>query len=225
MRSGPFHDDDKAELEQVIVMAKVVDPIERKGGMRLNASMKNEVLEKAMTHGFDKRKAALLKEELQLSKLFYLKAFGAAAIKHAQAIEHTPFVNVNRDHYGKKLAKDATVSSRWNVGGQTVDVAINPEHPRDAFSGYWKQPYTIKDETLVERCRTWQADKEKYKADYAKTAATLTGMLGRITTYPSLEKNWPAGVKFYQHLPKAYPFRHQVPAILIDELNASLGLA
>lgn len=215
--------EDTGELEQVIVMAHVVDPIDRKGGMRLNMAMKTEVIDKAMAHGFDKRKAALAKEEVALSRLFYNKAFGAAAIKHAVAIAHTPFVNVGRDHYGK-VDKGARYTTRWNVGGQIVEIVVTNDQPRDAFGGYWKQPFTITDRALIERCREYQAAMEQYQIDHNKTGATLHGMLSRITTYPSLEKNWPAGKPFYKHLPTAYPFRHQVPAVMIDELNAALGV-
>lgn len=45
-----------------------------------------------------------------------------------------------------------------------------------------------------------------------------------IGTFSSLEKNWPEGKPFYKHLPKAFPFRHQVPAVLVAELNKSLGI-
>lgn len=221
MRSSEDNDD----LEQVIVMARIVDPVDRKGGMRLNAAMKAEVVEKAMKHGFDKRKEALLKEELQLSRLFYLEAFGLAVLKHARALADTPFVYIGRDRYGRKLNKTDQNIVRWNIGGQTVDAHVDNNYPIPPNSDTTK--FVIRQDkspALVERCRAWQADVEKFNKEYQQTSATLKGMLERITTFPSLEKNWAAGQRFYKHLPTAYPFRHQVPAVMIDQLNASLGL-
>lgn len=58
-----------SELEPVIIMAR---PVDRKGGMRLNNEMKVQVIDKAMSHAFDKRQEAMLKEEQAISKLLWL---------------------------------------------------------------------------------------------------------------------------------------------------------
>lgn len=217
-------DENDGDLEQVIVMAKVLDPVERKGGMRLNSQMKEEVIAKAMAHGFDKKKADLQKEGAAICRAFFLKNFGAAVLKHAVAIKGTPFVLLDHDRYGRKFGtKDAqTPFMRWNVGGQTVDLP-SIGLPQEVHS-YDKKSFVIKDEALIERCRAYQDASEKLREKSNQTIATLQGMLSRITTYPSLEKNWPQGSKFYKHLPEAYPFRHQVPAVQIEQLNDALGL-
>ena len=206
------------ELEPVIIMAKPVDPVERKGGMRLNLMMKQEIVEKAMKAAFEKREKDLLKEEQALAKACWMKNFGPAKLKHARALGE-PFARENRDNYGAHQPDGVRIS--WAIGGHYVPLRTQmpiPTHPGQ--DKHWR----INDEKLIERCRAWQSASEDLKKEKEKIYGTLTGMLQHITTYPSLEKNWPAGKKFYEHLPKKYPFRHQGPAVLIDELNAALGI-
>jgi hypothetical protein len=211
---------DADDLEPVIIMAKPVDPVERKGGMRLNAQMKDEVVKKAMEHGFAKRHKELLKEEQALTKAFWLKNFGPAKLKHARALGE-PFVMESKDHYGKAVPDGFRM--QWCVGGQYLTMYTQMPVPTGHI-GNGNKHFRVTDQTLIDRCRAWQAATDKLREEESKAQGTLMGMLLRITTYPSLEKNWPQGVKFYSHLPKAYPFRHQVPAVQIDELNAALGI-
>lgn len=194
--------------------------IDRKGGMRLNSAMKGEIITKAMAHAFDKRIAAMLKEEQTLGRAFFMKAFGPDKLRHALALGQ-PFVSVNEDFYGKPLPDG--VSQHWRAGGQTVAIRMK-DLPLPNGGCRDTKKFTVTDEKLVARCRAWQGDTETFHADHQKAYSTLQAMLASINTFKSLQTTWPEGKPFYKHLPKAYPHRHQVPATLVSDLNKALGI-
>lgn len=209
-----FDDEVEGGPTRIVVTGQA---IERKGGMRLNSTMKNEIINKALSHAFDKRFAVLLKEEQALSKAFWLQKFGKAKLAHAIALGK-PFALVCQNIYGNKEPNG--VSVRFNVGGHALMLrCLLPVTARSTL-----EDVVITDEALIARCRLWQDAILALSNEQQKVTGTLTGMLQGISTYASLEKNWPQGKAFYKHLPVAYPFRHQVPAVLVDELNTALGI-
>lgn len=209
--------EDNEKIEAVIM----VTPVERQGGMRLNNVMKAQVIEKALKHAFEKRQALLLKEEQALTRAFWLHTFGPAKLKAATLLGF-PFVHICTDRYDTKVPDG--VPMVYNVSGHSLTMRCQLPVPTSFnFDKYGRM--TIKDEALVARCRVWQDNADKCAKEREQISATLSGMLQNISTYTSLEKNWPQGKKFYQHLPTAFPFRHQVPAVLVDQLNAALGIS
>lgn len=194
--------------------------VDRKGGMRLNNAMKSSIVKKAMAHAFDKRYAAILKEDQALCKTFWLHKFGAAKLKHALALDE-PFVYICKDAYDHALPHGILLG--WNVGGQHVQLHCQLPIPRSIGSASGKF-FVIKDEKLIARCREWQEDAQELEKERTKVQTTLDAMLQNIGTYTSLQKNWAEGSRFYRHLPKEFPYRHQVPATLVSELNKSLGI-
>lgn len=213
--------EDISETQDVIIQARVLDPAERQGGMRLNATMKREVVERALDHAYNKRSKALEAEHLALGTACYRKCFSPATIKHALALGQ-PWVRTDIDVYGKQAAYNTV---QFAINGQYHYLPVPSTLPVPAYvGGDDKKFYRVNDAALAERVSTYISAMQKLHVERTKTEATLGAMLSRITTYPSLEKNWPAGKQFYKHLPQAYPYRHQVPAIMIDELNAALGV-
>jgi len=82
----------------------------------------------------------------------------------------------------------------------------------------------IADEALAEKFKTLHADKEAHKERVNKIARETKALLYSLHTYPQLEKTWPEGKKFYsKYAPKNG--ESQLPAVLISELNKTLGLA
>lgn len=213
-------EEEVSEVQNVIVQARVIDPKERQGGMRLNGEMKNEVIQKALDHAFAKRKKDLHTRGCAISRAAWLSIYGPAKLKHALALGE-PFTWVDKDRYHKKNVDG--VSINWTFGFKTIAL---PTHMPLPAHGYFNdsKDTRVKDEGLIADATAWQDDVTALQAEEQKVMATLNAMLARITTYPSLEKNWPAGSPFYKHLPKKYPFRHQVPAVLVSELNAALGI-
>lgn len=224
MRTTTIDDNgDTVQMQEVMVLAKVIDPAERQGGMRLNMGMKQEVMLKALSHGFDKRNAALIKEENAVAKVCWLKCFGKAALAHATALG-LPWVTdaSKEDRYGR--VQKAGIAVNFSINGQYHTLRTLMPIPSGGFT-HSDKSLRIKDAPeIAERVAALAADRKAFDEDYNKTKSTLEAMLQRISTFPSLEKNWPAGKQFYAHLPTKYPFRHQVPAVLIDELNAALGI-
>lgn len=209
-------DDGDPEMIEATIMVK---PSERQGGMRLNNAMKLQVLDKALAHAFNKRTAALLKEEHILARLFWLNKFGPAKLKAALFLGE-PFAVVCKDRYNNP-APDG-LATTWNVGGHHVGLRTLLPIPMHGTLDSVR--CVIKDEALVARCREWQDNKAALEKERERVRSTLSGMLGNIASYTTLEKNWPQGKPFYKHLPTAFPYRHQVPAVLIDQLNADLGI-
>lgn len=222
-------------MTEAIFMMKAVpqdvanEVMDRTGGMRLNNVMKGQVVEKALAHAFDKREAALLKEEHAIAKACFITAFGTKAIAHLKGLGE-PFAYVNKDGYGLPAPTGTPV--QWWVGGQqfnlrVFDIPIPRHLGRSTGDHGKKNPFSItmeKHPNLVQRCRDWQDEGLKLTREKTKVATTLNAMLQGISTYKSLEKNWPEGRPFYKHLPKDFPFRHQVPATLVSELNKALGV-
>lgn len=222
--------------DKTIYMMKAVpedvanEVIERTGGMRLNSAMKDQVIKKAIAHAFDKREAVLLKEEHAIAKALFVHAFGARAISLVKQLGE-PFVYANMDGYGNE--KNTGTTTTWYVGGQHVNVRLLDIPVPQRFGERLrrdhgkKNPFSVsmeKNATLVERCRAWQDACVTLMKEMEKVKTTLGTMLQSISTYKSLEKNWPEGKPFYKHLPKEFPFRHQVPANLVSELNKALGV-
>lgn len=215
-----LEDGEVGEIQNVIVQARVIEPSERQGGMRLNAAMKQEVIDAAMKHGYDERRKALIKRENALARLAWIACFGEAAIKHARALGPA-FVLEGVDRYGQQLPEGVPVTYTFNGYSFNLRTLL----PIPVHGGFSDHKYLrIKDAKLEAAVRELYDVMQTFEAERVKTLNTLSAMLQRITTYPSLEKNWPAGVKFYKHLPKKYPFRHQVPAVMVDQLNAALGI-
>lgn len=222
-------------MSEAIYMMKAVpqdvanEVMDRTGGMRLNSGMKAQVVEKALAHAFGKREAAQLKEEHAIARACFITAFGIKAVAHLKALGE-PFAYVNRDSYGQAIPEGTPV--QWWVGGQqvilrTFDIPIPRHFGRNQGDHGKKNPFSLTMEkhlNLVQRCRDWQDAGVKLKEEKNKVTTTLNTMLQGISTYKSLEKNWPEGKPFYKHLPKDFPFRHQVPATLVSELNKALGV-
>lgn len=209
-----------ADQVEVLIVATPVEPGERVGGMRLNSAMKGQVIEKALKHAFTPRSETLVKEEQALSRLFWLDKFGTAKLKMARALG-APFAQECFDRYSGKTAPEG-IPVQFNVGGQTV--CLKCQLPLNANGALGSKQVVIKDAALIARCRAWQDATTTLTNEYNEVQATLSGMLSNINSYTSLEKNWPQGKPFYKHLPKAFPYRHQVPAVLIDKLNTALGV-
>jgi hypothetical protein len=183
--------------------------------------MRASIVEKAMKQ-FEPREKALLKEEQAISKAAWMKNFGPAKLKHARALGE-PFVIEGKDYYGK--AKPEGTQVTWAFGDYGYRFALHTQLPVPSHVGSDVAKYfRVKDEAICERAKAWHDAVTKLVAEKGKTQATLQALLNKVQTYNSLEKTWPEGKKFYQHIPTDWPHRHQVPAIQMSELNAALGI-
>lgn len=185
--------------------------------MRLNAAMKQQVVQKAMDHKFKKRVADNKAECLALGTALWDHLYGHA--KRAMAKVPPEFFHKTErvgPHYNPNY-----FNAQFTVAAQRVALNLQPGTPIP----YSKGMIVNDDQKLIDRCRAWQGDCEDLKAEQEKVSGTLTAMLQSMQTYARLEADWPEGKRFYQSLPVDFPFNHQVPAVQVKELNALLGLA
>lgn len=211
--------------ERVIMISRPATPdekevIERKGGLRLNGDMRAGIVAKALSHAFDKREAELLKRSQQQAHLAMVESFGAAKLAMAKKLGE-PWTVTCTDGYGHKYPNG--VPTNFRVGYKTIALMVLDPLPsmiRNADSKYFK----VQDKELITRIETLADDQQALTTEKGKTKATLEAMLQNLQAYSTLERTWPEGKKFYQHIPKDYPYRHQVPATLVADLNKSLGI-
>lgn len=210
-------------MGRTILIAREASPdeqevIERKGGIRLNGAMRKSILEKALEHAFGKREKALLKDSITLGHEAMVDCFGAARIAAARKASY-PFVIEGRDFYGNK-APDGVLTT-FRVGYKQI--ALHVQDPLPIRINDFKH-FTVKDPTLIAEIETYADAAEALKTERNKVHTTLEAMLNGVQTLASLERTWPEGKKVYAHIPKEFPFRHQVPATLVSDLNKALGL-
>lgn len=211
--------------ERVIMISRPARPdeveaIERKGGIRLNQTMRQSILKKAYEHAFSRREKALTALSQELGHLAMVESFGAATLKTAAKLG-APWVTICRNAYGEPSPDGTQINFR--VGYQTHALLVKDPLPtgmRQTDAKY----FTVKDERLKQRIADYEDERKKLLEEQAKTTATLNAMLGNIQTLASLERTWPEGKPFYKHIPTEFPFRHQVPATLVADLNKALGI-
>jgi hypothetical protein len=192
--------------------------IERKGGLRLNVAMKKSVVDKAMFHAFGKRDADNQKLSQSLGHAAMVDCFGHARLKAAKTAGE-PFVYICTDLYGNKQPQGNLTNFR--VGYKTIPLLVQDPLPVRLHDMKW---FTVKAPDLQAKIQAFADDLEALNVERRKTQTTLESMLQNLQAYSSLERTWPEGKKFYKHLPVDYPFRHQVPATLVADLNKSLGI-
>lgn len=214
-------------MSRTIMIAREASPeerevIDRKGGLRLNNDMRAEVVRRAIEHAFGKREKDLTERNNKLAHFAMIESFGAATLKLAGKLGK-PWVNVCEDNWGAKSPNGVPTNFRVGPFGKTIALLVKDPVPigaRHDISKYFK----VGDPNLVKEIEQLMDDYEALKAEKTKAISTLNALLGSFAAYSTLEKGWPEGKPFYKHIPKDYPFRHQVPAVLVSDLNKTLGI-
>jgi hypothetical protein len=197
-----------------------LEVIDRKGGMRLNTAMRSSILKKAIAHAFDKRFAEMKREGQRLGHAAMVSIFGSAKLAMARRLG-PPFAVSCEDHYGRPAPEGRQVAFR--VAGRVHTLLVQDPMPRHLGNEDAKF-FTVKDGKLQERISAFADASQALAAERSKTETTLTAMLAGVQSFKSLQRSWPEGERFYKHLPKEFPFRHQVPATLVADLNKALGI-
>lgn len=207
------------------------EKIERKGGMRLTNVMRESILLKVDEYKFQKPRLALNKQEAKLAHRAMVAAFGKTALDQLAKIG-PPYAYVGpTDGYGNpNLDPDAIAKWRgtgvtWRVGamGHQYNLCVRDPLPL-SVSRYDHKLFTVKDGALAEEIATWYEVGTALAKEAREMQLKVRAVLDSVTTFTSLEKTWPAGKRFYQHLPVDFPFRNQVPALRVEELNSALDL-
>lgn len=223
---------------QVFVMASNAvaaladqEKIERKGGIRLTTAMKESVLSKIYDHKFKKAGDALDAKELRYSHKAMVAAFGEANLELLRKIG-PPFAYTAHDLYGSALTGESLAEWRgtkisWRVGalGHRYALYVKDPLPMTVSHSRWgDKRFTVKAGKLADDIVQWHEDCQTWIKEKGEMQLKVNAVLNSVTTFASLQKTWPAGEKFWKHIPIDFPFRNQVPAVKVDELNDALGL-
>jgi hypothetical protein len=125
---------------------------------------------------------------------------------------------------------------KFNLGGMNIQITAEkalrvpyaPQATDDNMGGNYRNSCqrlgNINNEELQAKYLTLHEENEAHKTHVNKVANETRALLYSLHTYPQLVKTWPEGKKFYEkYAPKDGD--SQLPALLIADLNKTLGIA
>jgi hypothetical protein len=188
--------------------------------MRLNAPMRQQIIRKAIAAKFDPIVAKLKAENLAIGHAFYQHLFG----KQKAAIAAVPKAFLHQP--SEEEIKHGVDCKFQLSNGYTVRVDVPFTDPVPSANSFRNPPLgVIKDEALCNRYLAWQHAVEDRDKDKKEAYETLSALLKSLTTYNTLEKEWPEGKPFYGSLPGDFPGETGLPMVQIKHLNQILGIA
>lgn len=206
------------------------EKIERKGGIRLTTVMKESILGKIYEFKFKKAGDALDRQELRLSHKAMVAAFGKANLE-ALAKIGPPYAFSAHDEAGDGMTSEALEGWRgtkvnWRVGSLGYQFGMYVKDPLPVLRGYTSitKHFVVKAGALADEIIAWQEACQAWQKEKREMQIRVNVVLNSVTTFASLQKTWPDGERFWKHIPIDFPFRNQVPAVKVDELNEALGL-
>jgi hypothetical protein len=202
--------------------------IERKGGMRLTNVMRQSILDKVFAFKFKKSGDKLDAMELRLSHRAMVAAFGASTLDMLAKIG-PPYALAAHGGDGTPLIGEALKAWRgkkinWRVG-QGLQIPMYVKDPLPNNVGWDVAKYfTVKPGPLADTIIGWEEACQAWLVEKREMQTKVNAVLNSVTTFTSLQKTWPGGERFYKSLPLDFPFRNQVPAVRVEELNDALGI-
>lgn len=207
------------------------EKIERKGGMRLTNVMRQSILDKVFAFKFKKSGDKLDAQELKLSHRAMVARFGVSTLE-ALAKIGPPYAYAAHDSDGTPLIGGALEAWRgtkiaWRVGDKGLSIALYVKDPLPTSTGHGYHSskfFKVKEGPLAAAIIEWQEACEDWAKEKREMQVKVNAVLNSVTTFTSLQKTWPGGERFYKSLPLDFPFRNQVPAVRVEELNDALGI-
>lgn len=185
--------------------------------MRLNSAMRAQIINKAIAAKFDPIEAKLKKEELAIGHAFWTHLFGRAK-EHIAKLPRNWVYQVPSEVKGVGVECAFTLLKGFNVRLLVPETDLLPAHIG------WHVLGVIKDEALCARWEAFSDAEKQLEKDREEASATLKALLASVGTYSSLEREWPAGKKFYASLPGDFPGMTGLPMVQVKKLNAMLGI-
>lgn len=178
--------------------------------LRLTKIDRDSVVNLAVKAAFEKRDAALKKQESELGIAAYEFLFPEKVRKIARTMPEG------------WLHEDSCLRVTFRGMQTTINTLKSVRVPTKNSYGC-RTLGAINDEDLSDRFLKLEGDKENIKAERNQLSNNLHALLDRMGTLKQLSEGWPEGAKFYAHLTprEAAP----VPAIQISDINKALGLA
>lgn len=177
--------------------------------LRLTKSDRESVVNMAVKAAFEKKAAALAKQESELAIAAYEFLFPEKVRKLARSMP---------DGW---LSDDSCLRLTFR-GMQTTLKTLKSVRVPSKNSYGCNRLGTINDEDLTARFLKLEGDKEDVKRERSELSCNLEALLNRMGTLRQLSEGWPEGVKFYAHLTPRETAA--VPMIQIDVINKALGL-
>jgi hypothetical protein len=193
--------------------------------MRLNNTVRSQIVHEAMKNTFDPKLRAMEKREDVLARAAYNTCVPPAVRALMDQIEALE---------PKRVWFSRRYDFRYNVGGQGH---VLRTLPAKEFKGLWA-PFQYhhysdtlgvltldKNKKLVEDILSMINDSENLKTEYKTAIETLELLCKGVGSTDTLFKVWPEGKAFYS-TPPLVPFSTKVtvPAVAVDSLNKMLGL-
>lgn len=123
---------------------------------------------------------------------------------------------------------------RFNLGGMNIQIKAKekvrvpwnplPDGRESDYRNSCQRLGNIANDELQAKYLTLHADKEKHTERTNKVGSETKALLYSLHTYGQLVKTWPEGAKFYSKY-EPVDGESQLPAILISELNKTLGIS
>ena len=175
---------------------------------RLNVHDRKKLVDAALKRAFgDLEEQYSLREDM-LVKVFYAILFKPEVFK-AISVLGSDWLTYQTSH-------------RFNVCGMTFDLRSREKmaYPR----GKSHPIGVIKDEVQKERVLTLLDEQKKLAEKKSQVKAQLEALVGSVTTLKRLKEIWPEGKEVWSVLDDKEPEKIYLPAVQMEELNATLRL-
>lgn len=179
---------------------------------RLVKSDRSAIKKAALAQRFDKDFKRLKKTEEQLAKRCYEEAF-PVAIRNAAARLPDNWL-------------DRADGMSFNVGGENIHFNAGKKYavPHNSYR-YHATGEAVTSPALVQAVSDWKLEKAALESERETTEATLSALLEKCNTVRTLKEVWPQGERFWKDIDFEGREIGGVPAIAMENLNKSLGLA
>jgi hypothetical protein len=192
--------------------------------------MRQSILDKVFDFKFKKAGDKLDAQELKLSHRAMVARFGVSTLE-ALARFGPPYAYTAHGLDGTPLLGEALTRWRgtkvaWRVGDKGLAIGLYVKDPLPLSAGNYSTNkfFKVKEGPLAEAIIDWQEACGDWVKEQREMQVKVNAVLNSVTTFTSLQKTWPGGERFYKTLPLDFPFRNQVPAVRVEELNDALGI-
>lgn len=176
---------------------------------RLTKSDRDSVRERAVKFAFAAREQSLAEEEDAIGRATYAVIYPEKVRKAASQLP---------DGW---LVEDACLRLSFRGMQDTIRLISGVRVPSNRRYGC-NRLGDIADEPLSDRFLKLKAAKEDLTRERGEADRNIVALLDRFYSMEMMQKSWPEGARFYEHLrPRE---SSSVPAIQITSLNKMLGL-
>lgn len=176
---------------------------------RITKAMREDITQRAVGSTFRKEAEALQKEENSLAERLYKEVYSPQERKHMEAL-------------GSRFI-DTADRIRGNIRGQKITLHFGATKLVDQDNKMFHMTPPTPSQALSDDIYDFMERHKTYKDKRSKAEQQLEAMLETVVSFNKLRAVWPQGEKFYD-MYDVDSEKPGVPALLVTELNAILGL-